>query len=49
MTSVLLNAAGRIRALSVEQWVLERRFFSYRRRRNFLPPPLAGLLGVLRR
>jgi DNA-binding transcriptional LysR family regulator len=42
-------AAGRIRALAVEELVLERRFFIYRRRRNFLPPPLAGLLDVLRR
>jgi DNA-binding transcriptional LysR family regulator len=42
-------ASGRIRALPVRELVLERHFFIYRRRRNFLPPPLAGLLDVLRR
>ena len=42
------QAAGRIVTLPVAELVLERRFFIYRRRRNFLPPPLAGLLDVLR-
>jgi hypothetical protein len=38
-----------LRALPVEELVLERRFFNYRRRRNLPPPPLAGLPGLLRR
>jgi hypothetical protein len=35
--------------LPFEDLVLERRCFICRRRRNFLPAPLAGLLDVLRR
>jgi hypothetical protein len=37
------------RALPFAGLVLERRFFIYRRRGNFLPAPPAGLLDVLRR
>jgi hypothetical protein len=37
------------RALPFAGLMLERRFFIYRRRRNFLPAPPAGLLDVLRR
>jgi DNA-binding transcriptional LysR family regulator len=42
-------AAGQICALPVKELVSDRHFFIYRRRRNFLPPPLTGLLEILRR
>lgn len=43
------RAAGLITTLEIEELTLVRHFFIYRRRRNFLPPPLLGLLDTLRR
>jgi DNA-binding transcriptional LysR family regulator len=42
------QAAGLIRALPRNQLTLSRRFFVYRRRRNFMPPPLREFLRALR-
>lgn len=42
------QAAGLLCSLACEELVLPRRFFVYRRRRNFLPPALAEFLRILR-
>jgi DNA-binding transcriptional LysR family regulator len=41
------QAAGLIKALSVEGMSPQRRFFVYRRRRNFVPPPVVKFLEAL--
>lgn len=41
------QAAGLIRTLPCEELILPRRFFVYRRRRNFMPPPLVEFLQAL--
>jgi DNA-binding transcriptional LysR family regulator len=42
------QAAGLIRPLHCPELTLARRFFVYRRRRNFMSPPLAEFLNALR-
>jgi DNA-binding transcriptional LysR family regulator len=41
------QAAGLIRPLACEALTLPRRFFVYRRRRNFMAPPLVEFLAAL--
>jgi DNA-binding transcriptional LysR family regulator len=42
------QAAGLLRALPVPQLAMQRRFFVFRRRRNYMPPPVARFLEALR-
>jgi DNA-binding transcriptional LysR family regulator len=42
------QAAGLIRALAVKEMDMQRRFFVYRRRRNFMPPPVVKFLESLK-
>jgi DNA-binding transcriptional LysR family regulator len=42
------RAAGLIKTLSVEGMSPQRRFFVFRRRRNFMPPPVVKFLEALR-
>ncbi len=42
------RAAGLIRALTVKEMAPQRRFFVYRRRRNFMPPPVVKFLEALK-
>jgi DNA-binding transcriptional LysR family regulator len=42
------QAAGLIKALPIKEMAMQRRFFVYRRRRNFAPPPVAKFLEALR-
>jgi DNA-binding transcriptional LysR family regulator len=42
------QAAGLIRALAVKEMDPQRRFFVYRRRRNFMPPPVVKFLESLK-
>ncbi|HKE43189.1 MAG TPA: LysR family transcriptional regulator [Steroidobacteraceae bacterium] len=41
-------AAGLIRALKVKEMAPQRRFFVFRRRRNFMPPPVVKFLEALK-
>jgi DNA-binding transcriptional LysR family regulator len=41
-------AAGLIQTLPIKEMAIQRRFFVYRRRRNFTPPPVAKFLEALR-
>jgi DNA-binding transcriptional LysR family regulator len=42
------QAAGLIKVLRIPEMSVHRRFFVYRRRRSFVPPPVAKLLEALR-
>src|SRR5262245_47141526 len=42
------QAAGLIRPLAVKEMDMQRRFFVYRRRRNFMPPPVVKFLESLK-
>ena len=42
------QAAGLIKTLPIKELTVQRRFFVYRRRRNFSPPPVAKFLEALR-
>ena len=42
------QSAGLIRALAVKEMDMQRRFFVYRRRRNFMPPPVIKFLEALK-
>jgi DNA-binding transcriptional LysR family regulator len=42
------QAAGFVKALPVREMAMHRRFFVFRRRRNFTPPPVVRFLEVLR-
>ena len=43
------QAAGPIRPVRCDELVLPRRFFVYRRRRNFMAPPLQQFLQALQK
>jgi DNA-binding transcriptional LysR family regulator len=43
------QAAGLIRTVRCDEMVLPRRFFVYRRRRNFMAPPLQQFLQALQK
>ncbi|HZF25199.1 MAG TPA: LysR family transcriptional regulator [Steroidobacteraceae bacterium] len=42
------QAAGLIKALAVKEMAPQRRFFVFRRRRNFMPPPVVKFLEALK-
>jgi DNA-binding transcriptional LysR family regulator len=42
------QTAGLLKVLPVKEMAMQRRFFVYRRRRNFMPPPVVKFLEALR-